>query len=67
MPKNGKPRHTLTPMTELIAVPGSLSQPYAPVQDAEDVDQQVVEHAQAVVEDPQEVERGDHGGGNPRD
>ena len=27
MPKNGKPRHTLTPMTDAIAVPGSLSQP----------------------------------------
>ncbi len=27
MPKNGKPRHTLTPMTDAIAVLGSLSQP----------------------------------------
>ena len=27
MPKNGKPRHTLTAMTDAIAVPGSDSQP----------------------------------------
>jgi len=27
MPKKGKPRHTFTPMTDDIAVPGSLSQP----------------------------------------
>ncbi len=27
MPKNGNPRHTLTAITEAIAVPGSDSQP----------------------------------------
>ena len=45
IPKNGKPRQTLTAITEPMAVPGSLSHPTPLGQDPEDVDQEVVQHA----------------------
>ncbi len=67
MPKNGNPRHTLTPMTETHRGAGLAEPAHTPAQDPEHVDQQIVQHAQAVVVDPQEVERGDHGGSDPRD
>ena len=67
MPKKGKPRQMFTATTEAIAMPGSDNQPTPGAARGEHADQQVVQHAEAAVEDPQKVQRRDDGGRHPRD
>ena len=66
MPKNGRPRHVLTMMMEIIAMVGVPSQD-GPVGGQPAHHQQAVEEAHAGVEDPLPRHRAEHGGHDERE